>query len=113
MTQSRSHPPRAHTGMAYSALRAVDLRQFVEAMADAIVIVDDAGSISMTNSRADVLFGYATNELLGRPLNVLLPERFHERHQSLVKRYLEHPYARAMGSGLELVGRRKDGREIP
>ncbi len=113
MTQSPSYPPRTHTGMAYSALRAVDLRQFVEAMADAIVIVDDAGSISMANSRAEVLFGYAPNELLGRPLNVLLPDRFHERHQSLVMRYLEHPHARAMGSGLELVGKRKDGREIP
>jgi PAS domain S-box-containing protein len=91
----------------------VDLRQFVEAMADAIVIVDDVGDIRMTNSQAEILFGYAVNELLGQPLSLLLPERFHERHQSLVARYLEHPRARAMGSGLELVGRRKDGREIP
>jgi two-component system sensor kinase FixL len=90
-----------------------DLRQLVNAMADAIVIVDDTGRISMINTQAETLFGYSAEESLGQSLSLLLPERFRERHQSLVARYLDHPKARPMGSGLELLGRRKDGSEIP
>jgi PAS domain S-box-containing protein len=94
-------------------MRRQDLRQLVNAMADAIVIVDDAGRISMVNTQAEILFGYSTEELLGQPLSLLLPERYQEGHQALVARYLDRPRMRPMGSGLELLGRRKDGREIP
>jgi protein-histidine pros-kinase len=82
-------------------------------MADAIVIVDDTGRMSMINTQTENLFGYSAEELLDQSLSLLLPARFRERRQSLVARYLDHPRARSMGSGLELLGRRKGGSEIP
>jgi PAS domain S-box-containing protein len=91
----------------------MDLPRLIEAMPDAIVIADDAGLISMINTQAERLFGYPADEMLGRSLSLVLPQRFRERHQSLVAHYRDHPRARAMGSGLALLGRRRDGREIP
>ena len=113
MTQTLPHSAQAPTGPATVVTRQRDLRQLVNAMADAILIVDIAGQISMINSQTEALFGYSAKELLNQPLGMLLPERFRERHQSLVARYLVHPRTRPMGSGLELLGKSKDGREIP
>jgi PAS domain S-box-containing protein len=113
MTHILLHSTQAQNASATLVARQRDLRQLVNAMADAIVIVDTAGRISMTNSQTEALFGYSAKELLNQPLGILLPERFRERHQSLVARYLDHPKTRPMGSGLELLGMSKKGREIP
>src|SRR5215831_4270979 len=113
MTQPLHRSTSAPAATAPLVMRQQDLRQLVNAMADAIVIVDDTGRISMINLQAEALFGYSAGEALGQPLNLLLPERFRERHQALIARYLDYPRARPMGSGLELIGRRKDGSEIP
>src|SRR6478672_321259 len=113
MIQSPHSSAQAPASQATPTTPQRDLRQLVNAMADAIVIVDDTGRISMINTQAEALFGYSAEESLGQSLSILLPERFQERHQSLVARYLDHPKARPMGSGLELLGRRKDGSEIP
>ena len=111
--RSAQVPTQTPVATAPLVLRQQDLRQLVNAMADAIVIVDDTGRISMINIEAVALFGYSADETLGQPLNLLLPERFREQHQALIARYLDYPRARPMGSGLDLVGRHKDGSEIP
>jgi PAS domain S-box-containing protein len=87
--------------------------QLMDAIPDAVVIVDAAGLLLMANKQAETLFGYTREEMLEHPLNLLLPDRYHLRHQALLAGYSAQPHVRAMGSGLELFGRRKDGQEIP
>jgi PAS domain S-box-containing protein len=77
------------------------------------VIVDPDGQIVLVNSRTEQLFGYAREELLGEPVEILLPERFRDIHHVHSGTYFTAPRARPMGIGLELYGRRKDGSEFP
>lgn len=79
---------------------------------DAVVIVDTAGHIFFANGQTEKLFGYDRTELLDRPIEVLIPERFHEHHHTLRDGYLASPRPRPIGAGLELAGRRKDGSEF-
>jgi diguanylate cyclase (GGDEF)-like protein/PAS domain S-box-containing protein len=85
----------------------------LEAAPDAMVGVDDRGLIQLVNRQTEVLFGYDREELLGQPIEILVPERFQGVHPSHRERYSAHPQTRPMGAGLELVGRRKDGTEFP
>jgi PAS domain S-box-containing protein len=87
--------------------------QLLDAAPDAIVVVDDNGLIDLVNVQTERLFGYARSELIGQDLEVLIPVRFRQGHGSHLTRYFGNPGARAMGSGLELFGRRKDGTELP
>jgi PAS domain S-box-containing protein len=84
----------------------------VESSPDGMVIVDASGAIRLVNARAESLFGYERDELIGRPAERLLPERF--RHAPVFRRAnLEHPTGRAVGAARELAGLRKDGSEFP
>jgi PAS domain S-box-containing protein len=90
-----------------------NFRRLLESVPDAIVITDSRGLIAFVNSRAEVMFGHEQGELLGRPVEVLLPERIGETHAQLRRSYVVAPWTRPMGSCLDIAGRRKDGTEFP
>jgi PAS domain S-box-containing protein len=85
----------------------------LEAAPDAMIIVNDVGTIDLVNTQTEVLFGYPRTELIGRPIEILLPDRFHARHVSHRTGFFANPRTRSMGSGLQLYGRRKDCSEFP
>lgn len=85
----------------------------IEAAPNGMVIVDDRGTIVLANSSAESQFGYARNELLGQPIERLVPPRFAQAHPQLRSNYLRQPKARAMGHGRDLYGLHRDGIEIP
>jgi PAS domain S-box-containing protein len=87
--------------------------QILDTAPDAIVVVGHDGCIQLVNLQTERMFGYTRAELLGRPLSMLIPDRFRHGHGDHVARFFHNPGSRPMGSGLELYGRRKDGRELP
>jgi PAS domain S-box-containing protein len=88
-------------------------RNLLESVPDAVVIVNPTGHIVYVNEHSQRLFGYASEELKGEPIEVLLPERFRATHVGHRVGYFSQPRPRAMGIGLELHGLRKDGSEFP
>ncbi|WP_082526930.1 SpoIIE family protein phosphatase [Kitasatospora sp. MBT63] len=88
-------------------------RGLLEAAPDAMVIVDDGGIIRLVNAQTEALFGYARAELLGRPVEVLVPGRFRTGHAAHRAGYTANRQVRPMGAGLELHGVRRDGTEFP
>ncbi len=90
-----------------------DLRQVVAAAPIAIVVADADGRIVLVNEQGERLFGYAADELIGRPIESLVPERYRETHPGLRGAYLGSPEPRPMGAGRDLYAQRKDGTEVP
>lgn len=90
-----------------------NLHGLLEAMPDAIVMVDGDGRIAMVNAQAESLFFYRRGQMIGEPIESLLPERFRAAHAGHRRGFFAQPRARGMGAGLELYGRRGDGREFP
>jgi hypothetical protein len=93
--------------------RQVRLDQLIEGLTDAVVVVDERGEIVLVNAKTEELFGYARQELVGGPVEKLLPDELHELHRGHRGGYLREPRNRSMGLGLDLTGRRNDGTRVP
>ena len=89
------------------------LRSVVNAAPDGIIVVDDRGIIVFVNPMAGELFDYPAEKLLGEAIEVLLPDSRRGGHVAHRERYTADPHRRAMGSGLDLHGRRQNGEEFP
>jgi PAS domain S-box-containing protein len=100
-------PERAESGSVF--------RSLVESAPDAMVIINDRGKIVLVNSQTEKMFGYSRGEMIGKPVELLVPDRFKSGHVEKRNGFLARakPEARPMGAGLPLFGRRKGGEEFP
>lgn len=88
-------------------------RLVVEAAPNGMILVDQAGDVVLVNSQVEKMFGYAQEELVGRPIELLVPERYRAAHPGHRAGFAASPKVRMMGSGRELFALRKDGSELP
>lgn len=84
----------------------------LESLPDAVVVINETGEIVLFNLRAEVMFGYSREEVLGKEVEVLLPESFKIKHVYHRQTYFDEPGVREMGAGLILKGLHKRGREF-
>jgi PAS domain S-box-containing protein len=89
------------------------LRAAVESSPSGLLMVDESGRIVLVNREVERLFGYSREELLGKPVDMLVPDRFRGKHPGYRSEFFSHPSVRAMGAGRDLYGLRKDGTEVP
>jgi PAS domain S-box-containing protein len=88
-------------------------RAVVESAPNGVVMIDAQGSIALVNLETERLFGYSRDELIGQPIELLVPQRFQKDHPDSRTHFATNPQRRVMGAGRDLYGLRKDGTEIP
>lgn len=91
----------------------VQLQAFLDAAPDAIITINDQGTMVSANPATAELFGYERSELVGRNVSMLMPSPDHERHDRYIARYLETGEAKIIGIGRDIVALRKDGTTFP
>lgn len=89
------------------------LRMAIDASPAGLIVVDRDGRMLLVNKEVERVFGYSTAELIGQPVDMLVPDADRAHHATLETRFMAHPKRRAMGSDRELFGRHKDGRAVP
>jgi PAS domain S-box-containing protein len=89
------------------------VRSVLDSAPDAMIIIDSSGKILFANRQVTALFGHESQDIVGGPIEVLLPERFRQRHVGHRSGYTNNVRVRPMGMGLDLYGMRKDGSEFP
>lgn len=95
------------------AVDATHLTSLFENATEGIILTNGTGNIALVNPAAERVFGYPAKELVGQPIEVLLPDSIRSHHKVLREGFYHHPTNRVMGRGRDLYGRRKDGTEIP
>lgn len=88
-------------------------RLVVEAAPNAIIVTNSSGEIALVNQQAERLFRYSRDELMGKQVELLIPQRFRQHHPDLRSHFMADPVTRAMGAGRDLYACTKDGEEIP
>lgn len=88
-------------------------RMLLESAPDAMIIIDEQGKIAIANAQAEEMFGYGRHQMLGQPVEMLLPERLRDAHVGHRQGFATEPRLRPMGPGLDLVAKRQDGSEFP
>lgn len=94
-------------------IRDDQFRLLFEAAPNGMIVIDQAGAITFVNAQIEKLFGYSRGELIGQPVEILIPERFRAAHPGLRERFADNPRPRPMGAGRDLYGRGKNGNEFP
>ncbi len=88
-------------------------KALLDSAPDAMIITNEKGEIVLINRQTETLFGYTRDELLGSPVEILIPVDFRNKHQGHRRNYFADPKVRSMGAGLELFAMRKDGTQFP
>lgn len=88
-------------------------RLIIDHAPNALIMIGRSGMIVMVNAEAERIFGYSRTEVLGRPIEILVPDRFRKAHAEVRTGYFAEQHARPMGAGRDLYGLRKDGSEFP
>ena len=92
---------------------ATHLTSLFENATEGIILTNGEGNIVLINPAAQRMFGYKAEDIIGRPVELLIPQRFSHHHKDLRQGFYEHPQNRVMGHGRELFGRRKDNSDVP
>jgi PAS domain S-box-containing protein len=111
--EPRSPAQSQGTSQAGTSKSAQQFENLLEAVPDAMVGVDPAGVIRFVNRRTELLFGYNRDDLVGAPLETLVPDSFRQVHTAHRQGFFAEPETRAMGLNLELSGRQADGTVFP
>lgn len=96
-----------------ASLVSARFRELLETTPDAVVIINASGHILFSNTQAETMFGYDRAEMLGQPIELLMPQRYRGTHVHNRLHYFDSPRARSMGAGFDLHARRKGGEEFP